>query len=240
MRALAVSARFSVTDEGEEDASEELGKFALVGSFVFAIGFSLILFKVSPALLTNWINPGNTFVFVLVEGGIRIALLIAYLALIGLFGELRRVFQYHAAEHKAINAYEAGAPLTPEEVQRHSLIHVRCGTAFLLWVMVIAILVFSALGEIVGHLDWYWLVLSRIVALPLIAGLAYEVIRLAARYERFRLVRWVLAPGLWLQRLTTREPTLDQVAVSIRALERVLAAEKRSASDAGPRVEVMA
>jgi uncharacterized protein YqhQ len=240
MRALAVSARFSVTDEGEEDASEELGKFALVGSFVFAIGFSLILFKVSPALLTNWINPGNTFVFVLVEGGIRIGLLIAYLALIGLFAELRRVFQYHAAEHKAINAYEAGAPLTPEEVQRHSLIHVRCGTAFLLWVMVIAILVFSALGEVVGHIDWYWLVLSRIVALPLIAGLAYEVIRLAARYERFRLVRWVLAPGLWLQRLTTREPTLDQVAVSIRALERVLAAEKRSASDAGPRVEVMA
>ena len=240
MRALAVSARFSVTDEGEEDASEELGKWALAGSFIFAIGFSLILFKVSPALLTNWINPGNTFVFVLVEGGIRIGLLVAYLALIGLFSELRRVFQYHAAEHKAINAYEAGAPLTPEEVQRHSLIHVRCGTAFLLWVMVIAILVFSALGEVVGHIDWYWLVLSRIVALPLIAGLAYEVIRLAARYERFRLVRWVLAPGLWLQRLTTREPTLEQVAVSIRALERVLAAEKRSASDAGPRVEVMA
>jgi uncharacterized protein YqhQ len=240
MRALSVSARFSVTDEGEEDASEELSRFALIGSFVFAIGFSLILFKVSPALLTNWINPGNTFVFVLVEGGIRISLLIAYLALIGLFGELRRVFQYHAAEHKAINAYEAGAPLTPEEVQRHSLIHVRCGTAFLLWVMVIAILVFSVLGEVAGHLDLQWLVLSRIVALPLIAGLAYEVIKLAARYERFVLVRAVLAPGLWLQRLTTREPTLDQVAVSIAALERVLAAEKRSASDSGPRVEVMA
>ena len=114
----------------------------------------------------------------------------------------------------------------------------RCGTAFLLWVMVIAILVFSALGEVVGHLPWMWLVVSRIVALPLIAGLAYEVIRLAARYERFRAVRVVLAPGLWLQRLTTREPTLDQVAVSIRALERVLAAEKGHA--AGPRVEVMA
>lgn len=240
MRALAVSARFSVTDEGEEDASEELGKWAIAGSFVFAIGFSLLLFKVSPALLTNWLDPGSTWIFVLIEGGIRIALLIAYLGLIGLFGELRRVFQYHAAEHKAINAYEAGAALEPEVVQRHSLIHVRCGTAFLLWVMVIAILVFSALGEAVGSLDWQWLVLSRIVALPLIAGLAYEVIRLAARYERFFLVRAVLAPGLWLQRLTTREPTLDQVAVSIRALERVLAAEKRSASDAGPRVEVMA
>jgi uncharacterized protein YqhQ len=236
MRALAVSARFSVTDEGEEDASEELGRFALIGSFVFAIGFSLLLFKVSPALLTNWINPGKTWVFLLIEGGIRIALLIAYLVVIGLFSDLRRVFQYHAAEHKAINAYEAGAPLEPEEVQRHSLIHVRCGTAFLLWVMVIAILVFSFLGRPALP----WLIASRVVALPLIAGLAYEVIRLAARYERFALVRAVLAPGLWLQRLTTREPTLDQVAVSIAALERVLAAEKRSASDSGPRVEVMA
>ena len=238
MRALSVSARFSVTDEGEEDASEELSRFALIGSFVFAIGFSLLLFKVSPALLTNWINPSSTWVFVLIEGGIRISLLVLYLFLIGLSSELRRVFQYHAAEHKAINAYEAGAPLEPEEVQRHSLIHLRCGTAFLLWVMVIAILVFSALGEVVGHLPWMWLVVSRIVALPLIAGLAYEVIRLAARYERFRAVRVVLAPGLWLQRLTTREPTLDQVAVSIRALERVLAAERGHA--AGPRVEVMA
>jgi uncharacterized protein YqhQ len=234
MRALAVSARFSVTDEGEEDASAELGRFAMIGAFVFAIGFSLLLFKVSPALLTNWIDPGTTWVFLLIEGGIRIALLIAYLVVIGLFGELRRVFQYHAAEHKAINAYEAGAPLEPEEVQRHSLIHVRCGTAFLLWVMVIAILVFSLLGRP----PLMWLIASRIIALPLIAGLAYEVIRLAARYERFRLVRAVLAPGLWLQRLTTREPTLDQVAVSIRALERVLAAEKKST--AGPRVEVMA
>jgi uncharacterized protein YqhQ len=227
-----------VTDEGEEDASEELSRFALIGSFVFAIGFSLLLFKVSPALLTNWINPSSTWVFVLIEGGIRISLLVLYLFLIGLSSELKRVFQYHAAEHKAINAYEAGAPLEPEEVQRHSLIHMRCGTAFLLWVMVIAILVFSALGEVVGHLPWMWLIVSRIVALPLIAGLAYEVIRLAARYERFRVVRAVLAPGLWLQRLTTREPTLDQVAVSIRALERVLAAEKGHV--AGPRVEVMA
>ena len=234
MRALAVSARFSVTDEGDEDASEELGRFALIGSFVFAIGFSLLLFKVSPALLTNWINPGSTWIFLLLEGAIRIALLVAYLVVIGLFGELRRVFQYHAAEHKAINAYEAGAPLEPEEVQRHSLIHVRCGTAFLLWVMVIAILVFSLLGRP----PLMWLIASRVIALPLIAGLAYEVIRLAARYNRFALVRAVLAPGLWLQRLTTREPTLDQVAVSIRALERVLAAEKSHV--AGPRVEVMA
>jgi len=222
MRALSVSARFSVTDEGDEDASEELSRFALIGAFVFAIGFSLLLFKVSPALLTNWINPGNTFVFVLVEGGIRIGLLIAYLALIGLFGELRRVFQYHAAEHKAINAYEHGAALDPETVQTYSLIHVRCGTAFLLWVMVIAILVFSALGEVVGHIDWKWLVLSRVVALPLIAGLAYEVIRFSARHLDSAVCRTLIQPGLWLQRITTKEPDDKQLEIALVALKEAL------------------
>jgi uncharacterized protein YqhQ len=236
MRALSVSARYSVTDEDQDDASEELSRWAMVGAFVFAIGFSLVLFKVSPALLTNWINPGNTWVFLLLEGAIRVGLLVAYLAVIGCFGELRRVFQYHAAEHKAINAYEAGAVLEPEVVQRYSLIHVRCGTAFLLWVMVIAILVFSFLGRP----PLMWLLISRVALLPLIAGLAYEVIRLAARFQRFAIVRAVLAPGLWLQRLTTREPTLDQVAVSIRALESVLAAEGRSTAAGASRVEVMA
>ena len=151
MRALSVSARYSVTDEDQDDASEELSRWAMVGAFVFAIGFSLVLFKVSPALVTNWINPGNTWVFLLLEGAIRVGILVAYLALIGCFGELRRVFQYHAAEHKAINAYEDGAALEPEVVQSYSLIHVRCGTAFLLWVMIIAILVFSVPGAAAAH-----------------------------------------------------------------------------------------
>ena len=171
MRALSVSARYSVTDEDQDDASEELSRWAMIGAFVFAIGFSLVLFKVSPALVTNWINPGDTWVFLLLEGAIRVGLLVAYLVVIGCFSELRRVFQYHAAEHKAINAYEAGAELEPEIVQRYSLIHVRCGTAFLLWVMVIAILVFSFLGRP----PLMWLLISRVALLPLIAGLAYEV-----------------------------------------------------------------
>jgi uncharacterized protein YqhQ len=235
MRALAVSARFSVTDEGDEDASEELGRFALIGSFVFAIGFSLLLFKVSPALLTNWINPGSTWVFLLIEGGIRIALLVAYLVVIGLFGELRRVFQYHAAEHKAINAYEAGEELTPEITQRYSLIHPRCGTAFLLWVMVVSVFVYALLGRP----PWYWLITSRIVLLPVIAGIAYELIRFAGKHQDNRILMTLLAPGLWLQRLTTREPTLDQLEVSIKALKEVLDLEGRE-QPADRRVEVMA
>ena len=128
------------------------------------------------------------------------------------------MFQYHAAEHKAINAYEAGDELEPEVVQRHSLIHPRCGTAFLFWVMVIAVFVFAFFGK----LPLVWLVVSRIALLPLIAGLAYELIRYAGKHSDKRWLMTLLAPGLWLQRLTTREPDLTQIAVSIRALETVL------------------
>src|SRR4029077_6354554 len=146
-----------------------------------------------------------------------------------------RVFQYHAAEHKAINAYEAGEPLEPEVVQRYSLIHPRCGTAFLLWVMVIAVFVFAFFGRPV----WYWLIATRILLLPLIAGLAYELIRFAGKHQDNRVVMKLLAPGLWLQRLTTREPSLDQLEVSIRALREVLDLEGKGTPDA-QRVEVMA
>jgi len=194
-----------------------------------------LLFKVSPALITNWLPVHGTSGFVVVEGAIRVALFIGYLALISLLPDLRRVFQYHAAEHKAINCYEAGDELTPENVQRHSLIHVRCGTAFLLWVMVIAIFVFAFFG----HPVWYWLIGTRILLLPVIAGLAYELIRFAGKHANNKVVRWLLAPGLWLQRLTTRQPSLDQLEVSIRALQQVLERE-RAAAPGAQRVEVMA
>ena len=237
MRALAVSARFSVSDDDDGDASEELGRGTIIISFVFAIAFSIALFKVSPLLLTKWIGlDGGSPPFLIVEGVIRVGLLVGYLSLIGLFPDLRRVFQYHAAEHKAINALEAGEPLEPEVVQRHSLIHVRCGTAFLLWVMVIAIFVFA----VVGKQPLEVLILSRVLALPLIAGLAYEVIRLAARYGHNPIVHAIMLPGLWLQRLTTREPTLEQVAVSIAALQRVLSTEEARSTVASAKVEIMA
>jgi uncharacterized protein YqhQ len=170
---------------------------------------------------------------VLVEGFVRVLVFIVYLSLISLIPDLKRVFQYHAAEHKAINAYEAGEELSPEVVQRHSLIHPRCGTAFLLWVMVVAIFVFAFFGRPA----WYWLIASRILLLPVIAGIAYELIRFAGKHSDNRILMTLLAPGLWLQRLTTREPTLDQLEVSIRALREVLAVEGRS--DAS-KVEVMA
>ncbi len=161
------------------------------------------------------------------------SIFVAYLALISLLPDLRRVFQYHGAEHKAINAYEAGEELEPEIVQRYSLIHPRCGTAFLLWVMVIAVFVFAFFGRPA----WYWLIATRILLLPVIAGLAYEVIRFAGKHQN-RVVMTILAPGLWLQRLTTREPSLEQLEVSIRALSEVLQLEGVQTGES--RVEVMA
>jgi uncharacterized protein YqhQ len=181
----------------------------------------------------------DTAGFVIVEGLIRVGVFIAYIGLIGLLPDLKRVFQYHGAEHKTINALEAGAELTPGTVQRFSLIHPRCGTAFLLWVMVLGIFVFAFVGRPV----WYWLIVSRILLLPVIAGLAYELIRYAGKHQDNRVLMTLLAPGLWLQRLTTREPTLDQVEVSIRAIEEVRrreAGESAAEQAEDRKVEVMA
>jgi uncharacterized protein YqhQ len=235
-RALAISANYAAQEENEDgEVSTELTRGQLLFAFGIAIGFALLLFKVTPALLTSWLPIEDTGAFVVVEGLIKVAIFIAYLALISLLPDLRRVFQYHAAEHKVINAYEAGDELEPERVQRFSLIHPRCGTAFLLWVMVIAIFVFAFFGRPV----WYWLIASRILLLPLIAGLAYELIRFAGKHSDNRVLMALLAPGLWLQRLTTRQPSLDQIEVSIRALKEVLTLEGRPAPGAR-KVEVMA
>ena len=234
-RALAISANYAAQEEGEEgEVSTELSRGAIIFAFAIAIGFALMLFKVTPALITSWLPVETTSWFVIVEGLIRVSLFIAYLLVISLLPDLRRVFQYHAAEHKVINAYEAGEELVPEKVQRFSLIHPRCGTAFLLWVMVIAIFVFAFLGRPPLH----WLIASRILLLPLIAGLAYELIRFAGKHTGNRFLMALLAPGLWLQRLTTREPSLDQLEVSISALKDVLRLEGRSPAE--KRVEVMA
>lgn len=239
-RALAISANVVAQERDEHgEIKTQISRGQIIFSFAIAIGFALMLFKVGPALVTNWLPIESTELFVVVEGLIRVGVFIAYILLVSLLPDLRRVFQYHGAEHKTINALEAGAELTPSSVQKFSLIHPRCGTAFLLWVMVIAIFVFAFVGRPV----WYWLIVSRILLLPLIAGLAYEVIRFAGQHRDNRLLMALLAPGLWLQRLTTREPTDDQVEVSIRALNRVREREEAEPAEEQRRdtqVEVMA
>ena len=239
-RALAISANVASQERDENgEVQTQIGRGQIIFSFVIAIGFALMLFKIGPVLLTSWLPVESTELFVIVEGLIRVGVFIGYILVISLLPDLRRVFQYHGAEHKAINALEAGADLTPTNVQKFSLIHPRCGTAVLLWVMVIAIFVFAFVGRPV----WYWLILSRILLLPVIAGLAYELIRYAGKHQDNRVLMTLLAPGLWLQRLTTRQPSDDQVEVSIQALQRVMekeAAETPEQRSLESRVEVMA
>jgi uncharacterized protein YqhQ len=234
-RALAISANYAAQEPNDKgEVQTEISRGQIAFAFAFAIGFALLLFKVGPAIFVDKVIPVESGTwFVVIEGIVRVTVFIVYLSLISLLPDLRRVFQYHAAEHKAINAYEAGEELKPEIVQRFSLIHPRCGTAFLLWVMVVAIFVFAFFGRPA----WYWLIASRILLLPVIAGIAYELIRFAGKHSKNPLLMTLLAPGLWLQRLTTREPTLDQIEVSIRALREVLDLEGRSKPS---KVEVMA
>jgi len=218
-RALAISANAQLPeDEKEISGGAWWGTIAV--SLVFAIG----LFFLVPAGVTNIFRDAlpNSVVFVVVEKLIRIAIFLGYLWLISRMTALRRVFEYHGAEHKTISCYEAGLELTPENAQRFSRLHPRCGTSFLLIVMIVAIVVFAPLGTP----EWYWLFLSRVLGIPLVAGLAFEIIKLFGRNRRHRWARILMWPGMQLQRLTTREPDLGQLAVAIAALEAVLAVEQ--------------
>ena len=229
LRALNASVSVQVGDGGE---AEELSGGAWVGAVALSLVFSIGLFFVVPVGLVSLIKGSlhSATLFWLIEGVVRTAIFLGYLVLLSRLRELRRVFEYHGAEHKAIACYEAGAPLEPAEAARFSRLHPRCGTSFLLIVMIVAIFVFAPLGLPA----WYWLIVTRILGVPVIAGISYEIIRLAARYRRHRLVGLIIAPGLALQRLTTREPDLGQLAVALAALGAVLdaeAADELEASD---------
>jgi uncharacterized protein YqhQ len=224
-RALNLSANAQL-EEGEEPISGLTWAFTVVAGLAFAIG----LFFVVPVTITSLFKEqlGSAWAFWMAEGVLRTAIFLAYLWLLSRLRDLRRVFEYHGAEHKAISCYEAGEPLEPAVAQRHSRLHPRCGTSFLLIVMIVAIFVFAPLGLPA----WYLLVASRIVGVPLIAGLSFEVIRFAGRNRDRRWVQTVMWPGMQLQRLTTREPGHAQLAVAIAALEAVLAVEDPRAASA--------
>jgi uncharacterized protein YqhQ len=234
IRALRLSADYSLegqaapgsgSEEPVEGAAEpsSLGWKELAVTFTVAIALAVGLFIVIPLAVVKYFEGtfSNPFVFNLVEGLIRIAIFLAYVSVISLLPDLRRVFEYHGAEHKTIHAYEHGEPLDVEHVSRFTTRHPRCGTAFLLVVMVMAILVFS----LVGKPSLPLLVLSRLVGIPIVAGLAYEVIRYAGRHQKGRFARIVSWPGLALQRLTTREPDTAEVEVAIAVLREVLRVE---------------
>lgn len=210
MRALTLSAN---TQSGEDEKLEGASLYLTLGvSLAIAIG----LFFLAPALLGQL---GEHFLQLsawqsnLVEGLLRLALLVGYIVAVGKIPDIARVFAYHGAEHKTINAFEAGAELTPQEVARFPLEHPRCGTSFLLTLVVLSVLIFSLLGPLELHVR----LITRILMIPVLAGLAYEYIRWTANHIDHPWVRWIVAPNLALQRLTTREPSLDMLEVAIAA-----------------------
>jgi uncharacterized protein YqhQ len=209
-----------VQEKARVAAKDAFGGGVMWGTMAVALLFGVGLFFISPLLLTRVVDPllPNAAVSVVVEGAIRITFFFGYVWLIGRIGDVRRVFAYHGAEHRTINAFEAGEPLVPERVQRYSVAHPRCGTAFLLYVVVLSIFVFGVLGRPSLPVR----LATRVLLVPVIASVAYEVIRFSARRQANRGVRALLVPGLALQSLTTREPDEAQVEVAIAALKRVM------------------
>jgi uncharacterized protein YqhQ len=221
LRALTISANHSQPEE-EQLSKRQMG---------FSIGVALLvfigLFMVGPAVLFKFARHGlhSSLLANVLEGLFRVALFLAYLGLIGRMKEIRRVFQYHGAEHKTIAAYEHDDRLEPEAVDTYSTLHVRCGTNFLLIVMILAILVYALFGAP----SLLWVVVSRIVGIPIIAGLAYELLRLGAKFHRSMAMRALMAPGLWLQKITTKPPDRDQIEVAIASFNEVLRRERETA-----------
>jgi uncharacterized protein YqhQ len=232
-RALGISANAQVPPD-EDGGQKDIGGGTWAGTVVFAVLFAVGLFFLLPAGLTNLFRDDipNSVVFVLIEKLVRISIFLGYLWLISRMRDLQRVFQYHGAEHKTISCYEAGEPLTPENASQFSRFHPRCGTSFLLIVMIVAIFVFAPLGK----LPWLWLFVSRVVGIPLVAGIAFEVIKWFGRNRDKSWARALMWPGIQLQRLTTREPDLPQLAVAAAALEAVLAVEDPRKARAEERV----
>jgi uncharacterized protein YqhQ len=223
VRALTVSANHSV--EEEEKLSPRQMALSMAIAFVFFIG----LFIVAPTILFRFAERGvgSGLAVNIGEGVFRVLLFLAYLLLIGRMKDIRRVFQYHGAEHKTIAAYEHGDALEPASVDKYSTLHVRCGTNFLLIVMILTIFVFA----LFGRPGIWWLLGSRILAIPLIAGLAFEALRLGARFPGSRLMSALMAPGLWLQKITTKPPTPDMIEVAIASFDEVRRREREKQAE---------
>ncbi len=226
-RALEVSANAQLPAEavgdGAEQEKQDIPKGVWAGTIVVALALAIVLFFLIPVGLTSLIKHqlGSSILFWLVEGVIRTSLFLGYMLALSRVRDLRRVFEYHGAEHKTISCYEAGMPLTPANAKRFSRLHPRCGTSFLLVVMIVAIFVFAP----IGLPAWYWLMITRILGVPVIAGISFELIKFAGRNRSRGWVRAIMWPGLKLQLLTTREPDLDQLEVAIASLQAVLALE---------------
>ncbi len=215
IQSLLYSANIAVEEEEEEIPTK-----ALWGMVAAGVVLVVLLFFIAPLFLTKLLNPyiPNSLVFHIVEGVIRLAIFIAYLKAMSLMSDIKRVFTYHGAEHKTVNAYEAGMPMEVESIRAYSTAHVRCGTSFLFLVLIIAIIVFAFIGR-----DILWLmIVARIVLIPVIMALGYEVIYFGAKHSRNWLMKILLAPGLFMQSMTTGEPDDSQLDVAIAAMNKAV------------------
>jgi uncharacterized protein YqhQ len=207
----------------------QIGKREITGSVAVAAVFGLLLFIGLPLVLAGAaVHRSGSFLFVLVEGLIRVGLVLGYLSLIALLPDVRRVFQYHGAEHKTINAFESGWPLEVGSVRRASLLHPRCGTGFLLVVLVVSVVVFSVVA--LAHPNWFWLIASRLLGIPVIAGVGFEAIRFMARNRHNPVIKVLLLPVLGTQKFTTREPSDDMLEVAITAFNAAREGEEEVAA----------
>ena len=219
----------SKLDKNIKDLQKEMGSLAMGLTVAFSLGLGILLFFVLPLYLTKLLKTviptvgSSEFTFNLVDGAIRMTIFVVYIMGISMMKDIKRVFQYHGAEHKSIYAFEAGEELTVENARKHSSLHPRCGTSFLLTVMLVSILVFSFLSH---EMPFWKTALSRLVFIPLIAGLSYEFIRYSGKKIGSKGMGLLMAPGLWLQKLTTREPSDDQLEVALISLKEALKNEK--------------
>lgn len=221
-RALMWSANVALGEDEEINFNGPLGYGTIIVSLLLGVGLFMLLPAGAATLAERAFGlEHSSFLVNLLEGVIRLLLLVAYIWAIGRMSDIKRLFGYHGAEHKTINAYEAGADLTPEVVQNYPIEHPRCGTAFLLTVAVVSVLVFSVLGRP----DFFWLLVSRVLLVPVIAGIAYEFLRFTARNLDNPIIRVIIIPNLALQHLTTRQPDLTMIEVAIAAFKRVLISE---------------
>ena len=222
MKALTYSANQAIEDEDDgKESPKQMGGFTMAVTMILSIALGIVLFVVIPERLANLVSE-RSFIFNVADGVIRLAVFFIYVLLISRSKYISRVFEYHGAEHKSIHAYEAGEELTPENALKYSPQHPRCGTAFLMTVMVVSIIIFSIFGKPGSILVRIG---TRLALIPFIAGVSYEIIKLTSRKRHSKFIQVIMLPGLWLQRLTTREPSEDQIQVAITSLQEVLAME---------------
>ena len=226
IKALQMSAELASTDPGQRKSEGEgIPAWMMAATLAFSLVFGIGLFFLLPIGVVRLLEPalGSGLLSEIVEGALRLAILVGYIATIGMMSDIRRVYAYHGAEHMTVHAFEAGLPLNVDNVRKFGTPHPRCGTAFLLTVVVVSVAVFIAFSLL--DLSWWWRIASRVLLLPVIAAASYEVIRFSGRHQTAIIGKLLAAPGLWLQRLTTRQPDDEQIEVAIQAMETAVAAD---------------